>query len=190
MADGPYRQVEVVDIRSPRGITFFGNDEGLNIEVTRTLPVLLTGGALATIGGSALFADAWLTVLPTGIAIANAAYWVFPRFRRAWRWTTIDIRTGTATVAQRGFVREDRVSIPFANLGPPSIETIVVPRSRLSDVRLNCLQFDHYVDGVPGGASLPVQILAGYSIVNLEWLRKHIVRWMSTFAASRRIAGG
>jgi hypothetical protein len=46
-------------------------------------------------------------------------------------------------------------------------------------VTLDCLEFPHWVDGLPGGQSIPIQILIGYDRTRLEWLRDEIARWLA-----------
>lgn len=184
MADGPFRHVELEEVRGPRGVTFFGNADGLSIEVKRTFPVLVSVGALSAVAAMVLV-DGWLGAVPSGVVLVSAAWWAYSRARRTPRFTSIDMRRGTATIIQRGSGPEERIAVPLADLGPPSLETIVIPRSGLPDLRLKCLQFNHYVDSTPAGARRPLQFLAGYSIENLEWLRTNILSWMATFAGSR-----
>ena len=180
MAEGPYRHVEIVEARGPRGIAFVANDEGLSVEVKRTLPALVAGATL--VGGVAAFAvtSEWSNLVVEAAVAGNVGYWIWPRLRRTNRLTSIDIRGGVARFLQLGWVGRDERTVPLNRLGFPVIGKIVIARSRLPDVRLRCLQFDHYVDGVRGGQSLPLQMLAGYRLESLEWLCTNIGAWMST----------
>jgi hypothetical protein len=181
MTDGPYRHIDVREPRSPRGVSFFGNDEGLSVEVKRTLPAVAAGATLIAATAAVALTGHWSNLLPEAVLAGNAGYWFWPRFRRTWRLTSIEIRGGVAKFVQAGVFGRDEKTVPLDRLGIPTIAEIVIERTRLPDVRLRCLQFDDYVDGVRGGQSLRLQILAGYRLESLEWLRQNVASWMRRF---------
>jgi hypothetical protein len=178
MAAGPYRQIDVVETRSPPGITFFADRERLSVEVKRWLPLVATGAALIGAGITVAVTRHWSHLLGEAVLFGNAGYWCWPRLRRASRLTSLEIRGGAARFVQVGVVGRDERTIPLDRLGLPTIAEIVIERSESSEVRLRCLQFDDYVDCVRGGQSLPLQILVGYRLRRLEWLRENIGSWM------------
>jgi hypothetical protein len=182
MAEGPYRHVEIKEVRPPAGVSFFANDEGLSVEIKRPLPLVAAGAGLAaTVVGVVVTQDYGSIVGEVAVAAGLGSWW-WPRLRRASRRTTLEIRGGTARFGETRLFSEEETTIPLARLGLPTIGQIVIERSRGPELRLQCLQFDRYVDGVRGGQSLPLQILAGDGKNRLEWLRKNISSWMRNVA--------
>jgi hypothetical protein len=180
MLDGPYRHIEIERQVPPRGIKFFGNDEGLSVEVRRPLPTVVTGAGLIAVGATVVFARQWADLMATLLTF-NGFYLFWPRLRKAHRVTTIELRGVNATFTESGFFAPETHVIPLARLGPPLLREIEVERRQLRNLRLRSLQFDHYVDGVRGGQSLPLHILVGYDADKLEWLRKNILAWMTKY---------
>src|ERR1700733_13332512 len=170
MAEGPYRHVEIEETRSPPGIVFFGTNERLSVEVKRTLPAVAAGTTLMAAAGVVGVTRDWSSLLAEAVLVGNAGYWVWPRLRRTSRLTSIEIHGGAAKFVQVNVLDRDEKTIPLDQLGFPTIGEIKIERTRLPDLRLRCLQFDHYVDGVRGGQSIPLQILAGYRLDRLQWL--------------------
>jgi hypothetical protein len=173
---------DALERAKPARITFFGNDEGLSVEVKRTLPAVAAAASLiAATTAVVVTRDLSILFLETALA-ANVGLRLWPRLRRASRLTSIEIRGGVARFVQLGITGREEKTVPLGQLGFPTIRELTIDRTTLVPlVRLRCLHFDHHVDGVRGGQSVPLQILAGYRLEGLEWLRQNIALWMRTF---------
>lgn len=176
------RPGEIEEETAPPGVVVFANDERFTIEVRRTLPVIATGATLMTVALAIALTRGWGNTLAEIAIFGNCAYWLWPRVQRTFRLTTIDFYGGDVKFAQIGVTGQEVKTVPTSSLGLPKIVELRIERYRLPDVRLRCLQFDHYVDGGQGGQSIPLQILAGYREKRLAWICKSIGSRMRTFA--------
>jgi hypothetical protein len=147
------------------------------IEVRRYLPPLVAAGVAAAAGGLWLVTGGADVAVPV-MVVAVGLYFV-PRLSRSRRHTRLEIDREQITFTEGNLLGETQQRFAVVDIGPPCVGQILVERFRRPDTSLDCLEFPHWLDGVPGGQSLPIQLLIGYDRLRLEWLRDQISRWLA-----------